>query len=220
MKPKHIRGLGTPYLRKGSTVWWVMYYVRGKRHRESSGSRNRTDALALLKKRIADAANGRPVGAQVEKTTLADLRTMLIDNYKANNRRSTRRAGEAFDHLLAYFSKNAKHDGSDALAIDITSDRVTAYIAHRQQQPVYKARTTASATINNELAMLRRAFNLARKAKRVISVPRSRCCIWITRGRAFSKPSSSTPCLPICPTISSLSCVWLTRLAGARRLSY
>lgn len=163
-KPR-IRGLGTVYQR--GPIWWAMYYVRGKRHRESSESHNRNDALALLKKRISEVQAGKPHGAQVEKTTLGDLKTMLIDFYKANKMHSTERAAEGdFKHLLAYFKP-------DARAIDITNDRVTAYVAHRQKEKSpYTKRVPRDATINNELAMLRRAFNLALDASKVARTPR------------------------------------------------
>lgn len=50
-------------------------------------------------------------------------------------------------------------------AIDIGSDRVTAYVASRLEQG------TASATINYELSLLKRAFHLAHKAGPVASRP-------------------------------------------------
>ena len=59
----------------------------------------------MLKKRISEIRAGKPHGAQIEKTTLADLHRMLIDDYKANARRSTYRAGTASAHWLEYFSK-------------------------------------------------------------------------------------------------------------------
>ena len=69
---------------KTSTVWYIQYSVRGKRIRESSDSRNQAVAARLLKKRIGEAAAGKPVGPDVEKTTLADLKRMIEDEYTAN----------------------------------------------------------------------------------------------------------------------------------------
>jgi integrase len=51
-------------------------------------------------------------------------------------------------------------------AIEITKDRITAYIAHRQEAGA------AGATINRELAALKRAFSLAEDAGRVAQRPR------------------------------------------------
>jgi integrase len=136
--------------------------VRGVRHREASHSPNRADAVRLLKQRISEMAQGKPVGAAVDKTTLGDLTGMLADDYAANKRHSNIKAVVA--HLHEFFGKEAR-------ACDITSDRVTAYRAHRQQE-IYHKRPVASATINLELAALRRAFNLALDARKVASVPK------------------------------------------------
>src|SRR5215813_8427997 len=93
---KKTRGLGFVYqptyvdkrsgTRKTAATWWVQYSVRGKRYRESTGSANRADAVKLLKRRIGDAAEGRLVGRDVERTTFEDLTKVLLDDYKANGR--------------------------------------------------------------------------------------------------------------------------------------
>ena len=164
------RGLGVIYQR-GET-WWIQYSVRGVRHRESVGSIvllpdnktrpvNRADAVNLLKKRIGEVQAGKLVGNAVEKTTLGDLTKMLADDYAANKRHSSVAASVA--HLHDFF-------GAEARAIDITSDRITAYRAQRQGE-TWAKRPVASATINYELAMLRRAFKLAARAGKVSSVP-------------------------------------------------
>jgi integrase len=161
------RGLGSVYRpsyvdkasgeRKVSAVWWIRWHHRGKKYRESSESTNENEAKRLLKKRLGEAAIGRPIGPQVEKTTFEDLKTILLDEYRANGRRSINRVGDALNHLAGFFA--------EARAIDITTDRVTAYVAERQEDGA------AAATINRELAALRRAFRLARRAKRVAEVP-------------------------------------------------
>jgi integrase len=161
------RGLGSVYRpsyvdkasgeRKVSAVWWIRWHHRGKKYRESSESTNENDAKRLLKKRLGEAAIGRPVGPQVEKTTFEDLKTILLDEYRANGRRSINRIEDALNHLAGFFTETR--------AIDITTDRVTAYVAERQKEGA------AAATINRELAALRRAFRLARRAKRVAEVP-------------------------------------------------
>ncbi len=153
---KRARGLGIIYLR--GRVWWVQYYARGTRHRESSQSANRADAVRLLKRRLADVASGRPVGPRIERTTLADLLDIVANDYRANGRRSLRRLDFAAAHLAAYFSPAAR-------AIEITTDRLTAYQAHRL------AMGAARASVNYELAILRRAFSLALRAGKVASRP-------------------------------------------------
>jgi integrase len=143
---------------KVANTWMISYSVHGQRHKESTGSTNKADAVRLLKQRITDAGNGKPVGSQLERTTLADILEILIDNYKANDRRSLKRARFAVDHLTDFFGANCR-------ARDITSDRITSYQASRL------AEDAARATINVECAMLRRAFRLAAKAGRVAGRP-------------------------------------------------
>jgi hypothetical protein len=151
------RGLGSPYLRR--RTWWIRYSVRGKRYRESSESENRADAVRLLKARITAIARGKPVGAQVERATLGDIAEILVADYIANARCSTKRARIALKRLFQFFDENAR-------ANTISSDRITAYKAHRQKLGA------ANATINHELAILRRAFTLALDAGKIASAPR------------------------------------------------
>lgn len=153
---KRTRGLGSIYQR--GEIWWIVYHLNKKRHRESSNSTNRADAVRLLKTRIREAGSGQPVGRDVDKTTLGDLVAMLLNDYRANGRRSLRRINGAIRHLRQHF-------GDDARAIDLTADRITAYITRRQQEGA------ANATCNRELAALKRAFRLAHRANRVARVP-------------------------------------------------
>ena len=145
-----MRGFGFLYQR--GPVWWICFSVRGERIRESSESTKEADALKLLKRRNAEVHSGKPVGPRIERTTLDDLITMLRDDYKANGRRSLNRAEDAISHLLAFFGESAR-------AVDITRDRVVSYAAQRQRE-AHKGRPVARATVNYELAILRRAFRL------------------------------------------------------------
>ena len=164
---KQTRGLGFVYQpiyvdkrtgeRKTAATWWVQYSVRGKRFRESSGSSNRVDAVKLLKRRIGDASQGRTIGPQAEKTRFKQLTQMLIDDYRANGRRSLKRIKASVGHLLAFFG--------DEFAMDITGDRIASYIVYRQDEKA------AAATINRELAALKRAFRLGEKVGKVIQRP-------------------------------------------------
>jgi integrase len=170
-KPRS-RGDGLTYQR-GST-WWIQYYIRGKRVRESTHSTKETDANKLLRLRTGQAAAGKPVGPDVERTTFGDLATGLLNDYKANGRRSIARIEDALEHLRTFFGGDRIEDEQKQLkgfaggdrAVAITSDRVTMYAVDRQAQDA------ANATINRELAALKHAFRLAADAGRVAAVPR------------------------------------------------
>jgi integrase len=164
---KRTRGLGFVYQptyvdkrtgeRRTASTWWVQYSVRGKRYRESSGSNNRNVAVKLLRDRLGAAAQGRPIGPDVNRTRFQELAQILVDDYQANGRRSLERIEGAIKHLKGFFG--------DYLAVDITSDRLTRYVKWRQEEGA------AAATINRELAALRRAFRLAARAGKVALRP-------------------------------------------------
>jgi integrase len=149
------RGFGRVY--KRGKVWWIQYNHRGRTHRESSHSAGRTDAVKLLRKRHAEMGTGRLVGPDAERTTFEDLARMLEDDYAANGRRSLSRARLSIKHLRALFAESR--------VIDITPDRITAYVARRQEDKA------APATIRQELAALKRMLRLGLRAGKVSSVP-------------------------------------------------
>jgi integrase len=140
-------GTGRIYQQPGSDVWWLDYSFRGKRYRESSKSKKRADAVALLKKRMGEQARGVVSGPAVERVKWEDLAQGIRDDYAVNERKSTHALNAALKHLTGHFGTMR--------AIDITTDRIRRYIALRQTDGA------ANATIQGELAALKRAFNLA-----------------------------------------------------------
>ena len=147
------RGLGRIYQRKGTSAWWIQYHVRGKVHRESSGSDNENVAAKLLRKRLAEIETGKLVGPTAERTTFEDLAAMILNDYAVNNRRSTERVENTLKHLRPVFG--------NARAMDITTDRIKEYIRNRQEEGA------ALGSIGQELATLRRCFSLAIQAERL-----------------------------------------------------
>ena len=142
------RGQGTIYQR--GSIFWIVYFFRGKRHRESAKSTRRADAVKLLRRRMGEMGAGRLVGPDAERTTFDDLARMLVEDYTANERKSLRRVQTALTHLRPAFAFSR--------ALDITTDRLNVYVSTR------RAEHAAPATIKQELALLRRAFTLAIKA--------------------------------------------------------
>ena len=143
---RHRHGLGRIYRRGG--IWWIQYGYRGQDRRESSHCSVRAVAVKLLRRRLEEMGSGRLIGPDAEKVTFADLAEGLLNDYRVNNRRSLRRAQNSLDHLRNFF-------GPDARALDITTERADRYIVHR------RAQEAASATIQNELAALKRMLTLA-----------------------------------------------------------
>jgi len=152
-RPKY-RGLDGEMRRQGP--FWAAYRVQGRLIRESTHTHVKAEAERILRARLSAVGAGR-VGPEAHRTTLLSLEQILNDDYKANGREATI-PGRRFKRLRDFF-------GVDAPARGITTDRLTAY----QQQRL--AEGAKPATVNRELAALRRAFRLAARAGRVESTP-------------------------------------------------
>jgi site-specific recombinase XerD len=132
---------------KSAATYTVEYYVNGKMKREPARTTNQKKALRLLKRRQGKIAEGRRVDPAGERVAFKQLADNLLNDYKANRRRSLDRVTDAVEHLLAAF------DGYRAQ--DIGGDMVTKYVVDRQ------AEGAANATINREQAALKRMYRLA-----------------------------------------------------------
>ena len=142
---------------KTSGVWWIEFSHNGKEQRESSKSHNESDAKKLLRRRIGESGTGKLLSSEVAKTTFADLKKIITDDY-ANNER------ESADQLKIVL--NRLDEGFAGLkATDITAHRINAYQAE-QKKAGY-----ANGTINREMAALKRMFRLGLRLGVVASVP-------------------------------------------------
>jgi integrase len=156
------RGTGRVFTRGGSR--WIAYCHRGEERRESvavalgmlPSQVKVTDAWNLLKKRLAEMEDGRYVAHQ-DRVVFGDLLDGLVIDYTNNGRRSV-------DTLTAHIKPVRAAFGLDR-AVDVTEARVERYKdarLHAQRKP---------ATVNRELAVIRRAFRLAVRQKRLAAMP-------------------------------------------------
>ena len=150
-----MRGMGRIFKRR--SVYWIAYYHRGKEHRESSHSESEKEARRLLKRRIGEVGTGRFTGPREERVTFEDLAKALLTDYEINRRRSVRSARLSISHLREFFGLER--------AVDITTDRIKAYASARQREGA------ANASINRELAALKRMFSLAVQDGRLSNAP-------------------------------------------------
>jgi integrase len=139
---------------KHAATWSMFYQKDGKQVRESCGTRNEAKAKAKLQERNGQVAIGVPTGPQISKTTLTDVLGMLEAHYTANGRKSLWRARFAAKHLVRLLGNYRK-------ARDLTPDTMTQYQATRL------AEGAAAATVNYEIAVLKRALHLGAKAGKV-----------------------------------------------------
>lgn len=150
-----MRGMGRIF--KRGPIYWIAYYHRGKEYRESSQTESEKEALRLLKKRIGEVGTRRFTGAREDRVTFEELAAGLLTDYQVNKRRSLPSANLSISHLRRSFG--FQH------AIDITTDRVKAYALNRQQEGA------ANASVNRELAALKRMFTLAVQDGRLTTMP-------------------------------------------------
>lgn len=155
--PKYRRGSGSIYKKRG--VFYVAYYTPdGKQVCESAHTKDKAEARRVLQARLGQLAEGRYVGPAAERVTFEELTAMILDDYQVNERKSRGDVEWRIRcHLRPFFGQKRAHD--------ITTVDVKAYIAHRQGEGA------KNGSINRELAALKRMFNLALQAERIIKKP-------------------------------------------------
>jgi site-specific recombinase XerD len=144
--------------KKKVSTWYIRYHdAAGNEHTESTGKRDRRVAVRLLNERLHAIRHGEPTGPQIEKTTYEDLRAAIENDYAVNGRKSAKRLKDSLAHLDAAFK--------GARVVTITEDRISAYTAARL------AEKAANATVNRELAALKRMLRLGHRARKVGRIP-------------------------------------------------
>src|SRR5262245_2130258 len=141
---------------KTCQTWTMKLWVGGRRLKRSAGTTSRAVANKRLEAWKAAIQQGMYV-PDAEQTRFDDLVALLLDDYRANGRKSLDRMEDAVNHLRDFLA------GCRAQAI--STERTLAYVRHRQEQQA------ANATINRELAALKRMFRLAEKVGKVLRRP-------------------------------------------------
>jgi integrase len=133
----------------------VAVSVTGSRESEKKG-----DAQALLTSRLGDSGKGIAVSPKIGKVVLREALQAVIDDQTTRGRKSIDATQRRIDlHVLPYF-------GPDRRMSTISGQDVESYRAFRMTEQKAKLATT-----NRELAVLRRAFRLARKRGVLMVIP-------------------------------------------------
>jgi integrase len=154
-----------PRLAKGvfkkQSVYWIDYYVNGRRKRERIGPDKRL-AETVLRKRKVEIAEGRYLEKQRPITTTFDelAEAYLLYARDQQQKRSWTRDRTSIVTLGAYF-------GGKRLT-EITPASIEHYQAWRRATISRRGRAVTPATVNRELACLKRMFNVARKGLLVL----------------------------------------------------
>jgi integrase len=145
-------------LRRRGRIWWIRWYRNGLRHEESTHSKKKQAAIDLLRLREGAVAKGEPITAQIGKLLFDDAVKDVVADYKANGKKSTddvERRNKL--HLEPYF-------GGRRIATITTSD-LRAYVSARREAGA------ENATVNRELAIVKRAFRLTMQAGKLLHAP-------------------------------------------------
>jgi integrase len=143
---------------KRGEIYWIKYYRNGKPMRESSGSEKESDARRLLKLKEGDIAKGVPMTPKVGRVTVEEILKGVVTDYRVNSKNSLPEVeGRIEKHLLPYFFNRR--------AANVTTADIQDYVDKRQEAGA------ANATINRELATLKRGFSLAVRGGTLISKP-------------------------------------------------
>lgn len=155
--PKYRRGSGSIY--KKRSVYYIAYYTPdGKQVRESAKTKDKVEARRVLQARLGQLAEGRYVGPAAERITFDELAQDIVNDYKVNGKKSLQDLQIKITlHLEPFFRGRKAHT--------ITTADVQAYIARRQEEKASNGR------INRELAALKRMFNLALQAGKIMKKP-------------------------------------------------
>jgi integrase len=129
-------------------TWWIAYYVDGKECRESAHSADLEVAQRLLRTRLHAVDEGTFVGPERERLTVNAILDALLDFYAVHGHRSVATAGPQV---------KAWRPPLGALrALAVTTGRILRLTRE------WQASGTSNATINRRLALLHRAYRLAK----------------------------------------------------------
>jgi integrase len=146
MKRQRVRGTGSVF--KRDRVWWYSFNRNKLEYRESAQTDIKEVAKAKLKARIAEIDR---LGIVKNDSTVGELMEAVFLDYQNQEQRSLDDAKERWKLHLAPAFEHVR-------ACHVTTDMLARYVATRDEEKA------ALATVNRELALLRRAFNLGKGA--------------------------------------------------------
>jgi len=173
-------------LKQRGQIWWIRYYKNGRRYEESSGSEKESDAKSLLRLREGDIERGVAITPKVGRIRFDEAVKDVINDYRTNRKRSLDDVERRIErHLKPFF-------GNRRMASITTAD-IREYIDSRQKETTIVRRAftftardgtprqvpeqkrtvsgVSNAEINRELTALKRMFNLAIQAGKLIQKP-------------------------------------------------
>jgi integrase len=163
MRPRRTIGTGGLIRKKNSPYYYGLYRVAGRQRCVSLKTTSRQAAERALQQIMGSAAKGEPPTGMLRRVKYEEIRQTVLDDYRIRGARSLkgRRDGtvtiDGLKHLDAFFGGMA--------VVGISTELLRRFIQTRQDQGA------RAATINRNLALLRRMFSLARQEGRLMAAP-------------------------------------------------
>jgi integrase len=173
-------------LKRRGQIWWIRYYKNGRRHEESSGSTKEGEAKSLLRLREGDIERGVAITPKVGRIRFDEAVADVLNDYRTNRKRS-------LDDVERRIEKHLKPFFGNRRMASVTTADIREYIASRQKETtvarkaysftardgtarhVPEQRRTitgvSNGEINRELTALKRMFNLAIQAGKLLQKP-------------------------------------------------
>jgi hypothetical protein len=157
-----------------TATWYLKFYTNGKPMETSSGTEDYNEALKLLREKMAAAASkSYDYSEDLDRVSVNQLLDLVVHDYRDENRQNTYDTSKRIDaHLRPFFGNKRAVDVGTKLMKEYRRLRIT---------------EAAEASVNKELAWLRRAFYLGLEHE-----PRARCVRSpISRSRASTMPDKA-----------------------------
>ncbi len=157
-------GLDIKLFKRPNSPYYQMYwYGNGKIHRVSTKTGNRRKALKVLREKEREILAQEGL-EDYDTLTLKNLLEEVEFSYRSNNLKSAKTLAYRKKPLVEYF-------GEDQKVLDITEVSIDKYIKHRLSQKSHTGNNISPSTINKELALLKRGFNLLIDKKLIRTKP-------------------------------------------------
>jgi hypothetical protein len=154
---------GGVYLRPDSPFWMIRFRLKGRLFRESSRAKSKKEALAFLRRRMAEFGLGSGgLGGGIP--TLGEAAEALLSHMRAANRSGH---AEVRSHLRSIVA----HFGTATWLAEISPERMDAFMAAR------RASGLKDDSVYNEMSTLRRCLRLQWKTEspaRAANIPDAR----------------------------------------------
>jgi integrase len=150
--------MAKPYKRKDSRYWYIAPWIQGKQVPQSSGTTDYERAANRLKVLEGKVASGAPIYPRTDRGVFSELLELVRYDYKVHRRASLYDVENRID---LHLDPSMGHLPTGK----VTSGIIKEYILERRHA------NAAAATVNRELAIIKRAFRLGTREGLVSSTP-------------------------------------------------